>query len=73
MREPRVMPTSFNIVHRSIPESWEVLLQRAATPDQATVLYHDELSRLKRERAHGEVVLVRTNGEQQTMLREPLR
>lgn len=63
----------FRIVHKPIPDTADVLLQRAATHDLATVYYHDELERLRRERAYGELVVLRIDGEAQTVLREPLR
>lgn len=73
MTDPRPAAPKFRIVHRPIPESRGLLLQRAANHDRATVLYHEELRRLQHERAYGEVALLRVDGEQRTMLRESLR
>jgi hypothetical protein len=66
-------PPKFQIVHKPIPEDDDVLLQRAATHDLATVYFHDELERLKRERAYGELAVLRINGDAQKVVREPLR
>jgi len=63
----------YRIVYRPVPESPDQLLRRTADPDQATLSYHEALNRLKRERAHGEVLLERTNGEHRTLLREQLQ
>lgn len=62
----------YRIVYRPVPESPEQLLRRTADPDQATISYHEALNRLKREQAHGEVLLQRINGEPRTLLREQL-
>jgi hypothetical protein len=62
----------YRIVYRPVPERPEQLLRRTTDPDQATLSYHEALNRLKREHAHGEVVLLRINGESRTLLREQL-
>jgi hypothetical protein len=63
----------FQIVHRPIAESPGILLHRATTHDQATLSYHNELGRLRREQAYGELAMLRINGERQTLLRESIR
>ena len=65
--------TPHPIVYRPVPEGPYQLLRRTAAPDQATLSYHEALNRLKRERAHGAVLLERTNGEHRTLLREQLQ
>jgi hypothetical protein len=71
--ESWVAAKRYRIVYRPVPESPEQLLRRTADPDQATISFHEVLSRLKREQAHGEVLLQRINGEACTLLREQLQ
>jgi hypothetical protein len=49
-----------------------VVLRRAATPDQATVAYHEERERLWRRHADGELFMLWVRGERRTLLHEPI-
>ncbi len=62
----------YQIVFKPTSDDPDVVLRQAASPDQATVAFHEERERLQRHRAVGELVVLRLSGEPCTLLREPL-
>jgi hypothetical protein len=62
----------YQIVFKPTSDVPDVVLRQAASPDQATVAFHEERERLQRHRAVGELVVLRLSGEPRTLLREPL-
>jgi hypothetical protein len=72
MKKRRMPDMPYQIVFKPAPDAPDVVLRRAATPDQATVAYHEERERLWRQHAAGELAMLWVIGEQRTLLHEPI-
>lgn len=72
MKKRRMQEMPYQIVFKPAPDAPDMVLRRAASPDQATLAYHEERERLWRQHAGGELFMLCVSGERRTLLREPL-
>jgi hypothetical protein len=66
------MPSPFEIVWQISPDSRPVVLQSVTDANAATIAFGEELSRLQRQAAPGEVLVQTGAGDQRPLLRQPL-
>jgi hypothetical protein len=84
LEKESVVPTQIEIVWQTSPGEAPIVLRSAADPNEATTAFHQELARLRRQKATGELFmrwqeatgeLFRRNGDRTRppLLRQPLK